>query len=58
MVVFTYSMPSIIDKVCQILSNEELTVSNPQAKAIIQKSIQFLTTNRNPHEKLLVSGGK
>ncbi len=56
--VFTYSLPTVIDKICQVLSNEESFVSNPQAKSIIQRSIQFLSSNHNPQDKLTLLGSK
>lgn len=52
LVAVTYTMPELIDVLCGALSKEEASANNPQAKALLSQCIQFLSTNKNPLDKL------
>ena len=47
-----------MDTICHILSTEEASAPNPQSKAILQRCIQFLSTNNNPQDRLLAMSSK
>lgn len=52
-VVLTYSLPHLTNAMCNLLAHEESTTTSQPAKAILQHCIQFLSSNQNPHDKLL-----
>eukprot|EP00731_Ephydatia_muelleri_P016795 Em0009g1219a len=51
----TYSMPELIDVLCAALAKEEACATSPQATALLNQCVQFLSTNKNPLERLVIT---
>ena len=54
-VALTYSMPELTEVLCAVLSLEESASSNPQIKTLLTQCSIFLSTNKNPQDRLVVT---
>ena len=55
LVALTYSMPELTDVLSFVLSHEETSSSSPQIKTLLSQCSHFLSTNKNPQDRLVVT---
>ena len=54
----TFSIPTLLETLCQTLSAEEASAGSPLVKGLLQRILQFLSNNHNPQDKLATSHQK
>ena len=55
LVALTYSMPELTEVLAMVLGQEEAGCSSPQIKTLLNQCSQFLSTNKNPQDRLVVT---
>lgn len=55
LVALTYGMPELLDVLSSVLLKEEATAGNPQIKTLLQQCVHFLSSNKNPQERLAIT---
>jgi len=48
-------MPELLDVLSSVLLKEEATAGNPQIKTLLQQCVHFLSSNKNPQERLAIT---
>ena len=55
LVALTYSMPELTEVLATVLGQEESSSSSQQIKTLLNQCSHFLSTNKNPQDRLVVT---